>query len=1346
MVDDRLCRSRRLLAQTAVVYVAALLASGAWFVWAGGGRPADLLVVLLLWLTAWPVFWVLRRPAPAELAPWQRLADGLGGVLWQYTVDAQQQVQAELLGGRPADLLGQAVPAAHFYEQLLSQMEPESRASFLASLRRAAADRTAWGHQVAVQRADGRTVWVAGQAELVADAGEPRYVGVLLGVGIGAEAEAAWRETEQRLRLISDNLPNGMVYQVVCDAQNRRRFTYVGASVERAHGLTPDQVYADAQALYGQIHPDDLPGLLAAEVQSLRAGETFNAEVRFCLPDGRLRWALLHSAPRRLADGSTIWDGVEVDLTERKQAEAALRETEQRLALISEHLPGGMVYQVVTHPDGRRAFTYVGASVTRLHGVTPEEVYADPSVLYRQIHEDDLPGLVAAENRSAAELSVFNHEVRHRLADGTVRWTLLRSAPRRQPDGSTLWDGIELDLTERRLAEEALREGERNYREIFNATSDSLFIHDEAGRIIDMNDRACEMYGCDRATLSRLTAHDLAAGTPPYTAEDAIAHVQKAFAEGTQTFEWLSRRYQGELFWTEVALRSCVLGGRRRIISAVRDITSRKQTEANLERTRLLLEAVVDQSPVPTVVVSAPDLVIRLGNRAASVVLGVENEGQAIGQELMAVKATQPWTDLLPDGRVYEADQLPLARALRGETVRNEELRIRRQDGTESWVLASGTPVFDGHGGLVAGLVVFTDITERKLAEEALREKDRRLRQFVEQSLMAICIVDTDGRIIEWNRCYERISGLSREAVLGELAWDVTLRMRPPEERSEANRARLRDAILAAMEPGAGTWTESGPKVSRNERPDGTIYYFEHLSFQIDVGGACQIGVVGADVTERQRALEELAAGEERLRLLVQNASDAIVLTDAEGLVLQVHGPVERLTGYRADQLIGQSAFARIHQGDREAARRALEAVVETPGLVGRVAYRQRHAGGSWVRLEAAGTNLLHDPKIRGVVINVRDVTERHRAEEAWRRSELRTRSIIEALPIGMHLYRLESDGRLVLDGANPAADRILGIDHRPLAGLTILDAFPGLQGTEVPEHYAAAARAGTAWATEQIRYHEGRIAGAYDVHAFQTGPGCMAAAFADITERKRAEAERESLIDQLERTNEELERFTYTVSHDLKSPLITIKGFLGRLRLDLAAGRHDRIDRWMDRIDHAGEHMARLLDELLQLSRIGRLVNPPEAVPFGRTVASVVELLAGSITEHGVRVEVAAALPVVYGDQQRLREVLQNLLDNAIRFTANRPEATVMIGCAGGDPATGWPVFFVRDNGAGFNPAYAERIFGLFEQLDPGLGGTGIGLTLVKRTIEVHGGRVWAESQGPGTGACFWFTLPSPP
>ncbi len=222
---------------------------------------------------------------------------------------------------------------------------------------------------------------------------------------------------------------------------------------------------------------------------------------------------------------------------------------------------------------------------------------------------------------------------------------------------------------------------------------------------------------------------------------------------------------------------------------------------------------------------------------------------------------------------------------------------------------------------------------------------------------------------------------------------------------------------------------------------------------------------------------------------------------------------------------------------------------------------------------------------------------------------------------------------------------------------------------------------------------------------------------------------------------NAELERFAYTVSHDLKTPLVTIRGFAGLAGSDLAAGKTDRVRQDLGRIVAAADRMHRLLDDILELSRVGRVVSPAEDVSLGALAREAVELVRGQLAPRGIEVAIAPDLPVVRADRRRLVEVYQNLVENAAKFTDGQAEPRVEIGMRASGSER---VFFVRDNGRGIDPRFLERVWNLFEKLDPSVEGTGVGLALVRRIVEAHGGRAWAESDGPGRGATFCFTLPT--
>ena len=378
----------------------------------------------------------------------------------------------------------------------------------------------------------------------------------------------------------------------------------------------------------------------------------------------------------------------------------------------------------------------------------------------------------------------------------------------------------------------------------------------------------------------------------------------------------------------------------------------------------------------------------------------------------------------------------------------------------------------------------------------------------------------------------------------------------------------------------------------------------------------------------------------------------------------------------------------------------------------------------------------------------VQDITDLKKAEavlrqeqqalkEAVRESEVQLQLFIDHSQAIVFMKDLEGRFRLV----NQRFAQVFDVSQEEIVGKTDFDIFPPAHAKNVRNNDAEIIESGRPLEFEEPAVH------ADGVHTYMSvkfpifdatgklqGIGGIAT---DITERKRTEAEREQLVEALEGKNAELERFTYSVSHDLKSPLITIRGFIGMIRNDLERGAIERVNEDLARVDDAAQHMQLLLTQLLELCRTSHQPTGRAKLALTGVVQKVTKLMEAALNTDAISVELLA-LPTVWGDEARLLEVFQNLLENAIKFSECRAKTEITIGYRPGDE----PIIYVRDNGIGIDKRFAEKIFELFEVLDPESGGTGVGLALVKRIIEAHDGRVWIESAGLDQGTTVCFTL----
>ena len=625
----------------------------------------------------------------------------------------------------------------------------------------------------------------------------------------------------------------------------------------------------------------------------------------------------------------------------------------------------------------------------------------------------------------------------------------------------------------------------------------------------------------------------------------------------------------------------------------------------------------------------------------------------------------------------------------------------------------------------------------------SVEEGEEKFRRIFNTSPVAISITTVDdGRLIDANKAYWKLTGHDPESSIGRTTAELGI-LKPNFDRTR---------FVKKLEVERSLNNPAYQFKDRSGEMHVTMAFYELISLE----NQPVILSMFYDVTSQRDFQAALQASEEKYRNFVEQSMEGIWLLGFDEPISLRLSPEEQTNliykyGYIAEcndvlaHMYGYTSSANI-RGVRLLATQAGEVLNEmnyqsTLKLVKdnyRSANREtveKTRDGETVYFLNNAVGVFKDDHLVGLWGTQLDITALKKAEEALLHSEARIHALLDAIPD--MIFELKRDGT-ILQFIPSAINQPL-IPPEQFLGKSVKDIMPWV-ADQTAFAIERSLESGLVNAFEYDVPQDGEIR-TFEARLSPLSSDTVLAIVRDVSLSHWAETERSKLIDELEAKNAELERFTYTVSHDLKSPLITIRGFLGFLKEDTRMGNVARLDADIKRITDATEKMQTLLNDLLDLSRVGRLMNKPKEIAFQDVVTEALELVHGRISQRGIEVRIAENLPHVYGDHPRLVEVMQNLIDNAAKFMGDQPSPRIEIGQKG--HMDGMPIFYVKDNGIGIPPEFMENIFGLFNKLDARSEGTGVGLALVKRIIEFHHGRIWAESE-PGKGATFYFTLPT--
>jgi PAS domain S-box-containing protein len=647
---------------------------------------------------------------------------------------------------------------------------------------------------------------------------------------------------------------------------------------------------------------------------------------------------------------------------------------------------------------------------------------------------------------------------------------------------------------------------------------------------------------------------------------------------------------------------------------------------------------------------------------------------------------------------------------------------------------------------MILFLLIYLVINTSRHSLDAVQQSEEKFRRIFQVSPVAIAIVALEeGRLLDANPAYWRLTGVDPNLAIGKTSVDLGSWSSPAERQKFVTELKERKSLQNPA--------HKMRSVSGEERT--MLSFYELIEFE----GEPAVLAMFYDITEQKKSQVALEVSEQKYRNFVEQsmegiwllafdnpipvslpAEEQVELIYESGYVSESNNVLAQMYGYtssseiRGVRLLDLQAGGEVSENNFQATLK----LVKEGYRSGNRETREQTREGRIVYFLNNAVGVIEDDCLVGLWGTQLDITALKTTEEALLLSEARTRALLDAIPD--MIFEFKRDGT-ILQFISSATNRPL-LPPEQFLRKNIRDVLPDSVANQTTFSIERVLDSGHVHAFEYqlMQDNENRT---FEARITPLSADTVLAIVRDVSLQKWILGEREKLITELEVKNAELERFTYTASHDLKSPLITIKGFLGFLREDAERGNLKRLESDIQRIGDAADKMQRLLNDLLELSRIGRSVNQSEKIDLNGMISEVIELLHGRINGGAVpvRVSVEENLPQVYGDAPRLLEVWQNLIDNAAKFMGDQPNPHIEIGQAEAS-RDGAPILFVRDNGMGIDPKFSDRIFGLFDKLDSRTEGTGIGLALVKRIIEFHGGKIWVESE-PGKGATFYFTLP---
>ncbi|MBN1692182.1 MAG: PAS domain S-box protein [Dehalococcoidales bacterium] len=1206
-----------------------------------------------------------------------------------------------------------------------------------------------YGHfdneEFTLRRKTGELRTILLSADKISFGGQPCILTIGADITERKRAEEALRQSEEKYSSLVERSNDGIIIieKGILRFVNTKMAEMTGFTVEEAVGrkfvdfTAPEEKQKLMNIHMKRMKGEDVPADYETTIIG-HDGKRINTDISACMITYEGRPAVMV---------------IIRDITDRKKAEQALMDEATRRKILIEQSSDGIV---ILDQDGKvydanqRFADMLGYSLEEVRKLDVFD-WSPPAP------REPLLELIRTTDEKGEHF-----ETQNLRKDGTI-FDVEVSTNGAKFAGQKLIFCVCRDITERKKMEQAIRESEEKFSKAFHATPQQIIItRDRDDVTLEVNDTYTKATGYTREETVGKTSQELGVWTTP---EDNKKLQQKLKNYGRITneeFEFINKKRQKHT--QLITIEPITISGEKCWLSVSTDITDRKRRE-NLQKGENHILMLISQGAELNEIL---DAIIRL----------CEQNDPSIKGSIMLYDASKNWLSGsgpslskeynasmragIPAGQVagscgtaaYRKKRVIIPDIKKSPLFKPFKEAIELM--SKNHLLAVWSePIISSNGELLGTIANYSDHTgkpnddnirvlewsariaavaiERKRIEQELKESEEKISKAFQAIPEAISISSMEDDVfLEVNDSFISFSGYSREEIIGHHTREVVHWVNPDDDY---RMKQLREKRTHFANEEFLIQTKSGKTLTLLMSGD-----------VINFGGKPCLLVVGNDITERKKIEQALRESEQKFSTAFQAMPEAVSIARLkDGAFIEVNDSFLKLNGYSKDEVIGRSGDI-LDNWVNSSERDQMVNTVKKQGHAENIECEIKTKTGEirTVLMSADTINIGGEPCMLCIA---NDITERKMMEQALKESEEKFSKAFHAIPETLSISTLK-EGRFL--DVNDSFLKLNNLTREEVIGRTgteIQLIKPGDERNKLREILEEQGRFTNVEIEFKAPKSKNILTFLFSADTIEIGgEPCLLIIGNDITKRKQAENKLQQAMDDLEQnsallkaTNKELESFSYSVSHDLRSPLRSIDGFSQALLEDYTGSLDEKAQDYLNRLRNASQKMGELIDGLLKLSRLTRSEMHHEKVDLSSLANEIANRLRETHDKRDVEFIIGNNLSAT-GDPQMLRVLLENLLGNAWKFTKNTQQSRIEFGSI---TENGAKTFFVKDNGAGFDMAFKDKLFGAFQRLHDTaeFPGTGIGLATVQRIINRHGGNIRAEG-ATDKGASFYFTL----